>query len=68
MLKEIEVRIASIKFSIFKLMVEGLENINVVEARIHLDKMLVLYFFILVYEMKTRSSQETYSFDRNEYS
>jgi hypothetical protein len=40
MLKGIEVRIPSVNFSRFKLICngEGLEYINVVDARMHLDK------------------------------
>jgi hypothetical protein len=48
-------------------MVEGIEHVNVDDAIMHLDKMLVAYFVMIGYGIITRSSQETYSFYNNEY-
>jgi hypothetical protein len=41
-------------------MAKCLEYINV-DAIMHLDKMLVVYFVLIGYEIITKSSQETYS-------
>ena len=40
-------------------MAEGLEHVNVVDARMHWDKMLVAYCVMIGYGVITRSSNET---------
>jgi hypothetical protein len=48
-------------------MAKGLEYVSVVDARMHLDKMLVAYYVMIGYGIITRLIQETYSFYNNEY-
>jgi hypothetical protein len=48
-------------------MVEGLECVSVVDARMHLDKMSVSYYVMIGYGIITRLIQETYSLYNNEY-
>jgi hypothetical protein len=48
-------------------MAKGLEYENVVDARMHLDKMLVAYYVMTGYGIITGLIQETYSFYNNEY-
>jgi hypothetical protein len=48
-------------------MAKGLEYINVIDARMHLDTILVEYYVIIGYGTITRLIQETYSFYNNEY-
>jgi hypothetical protein len=40
-------------------MAKGLEYVNVVDARMHLDRLLVIYCVMIDYGIITRSSQET---------
>jgi hypothetical protein len=47
-------------------MAKGLEYVNVVEARMHLDKLLVAYYVMIRYGIIIKSIQETYSFYNNE--
>jgi hypothetical protein len=48
-------------------MAKGLEYVNVVDTRMHLDKMLVAYYVMIGYGIITGLIQETYSFYNNEY-
>ena len=48
-------------------MAKGLEYVNVVDARMHLDKMLVAYYVMIGYGIIIGLIQETYSFYNNEY-
>ena len=69
MLKEIEVRIPSVNFQYLNwyVMVEGLECVSVVDARMHLDKMAVAYYVMIGYGIITKLIQETYSLYNNDY-
>jgi hypothetical protein len=48
-------------------MTKGLEYVSVVDGRMHLDKMLVAYYVMIVYGIITWLIHETYSFYNNEY-
>jgi hypothetical protein len=48
-------------------MVEGLDYVSVVDARMHLDKIPVAYYVMIGYGIITRLIQETYSFYNSEY-
>ena len=48
-------------------MVKGLEYVNGVDDRMHLDKLLVAYCVMTGYEIITMSNQETHSLYSNEY-
>jgi hypothetical protein len=48
-------------------MAEGLECVSVVDARMHLDKMLVSYYVMIGYGIITKLIQETYSLYNDEY-
>jgi hypothetical protein len=48
-------------------MAKGLEYVSVVDARMHLDKILVAYYVMIGYGIITGLIQETYSFYNNEY-
>jgi hypothetical protein len=48
-------------------MAKGLECVSVVDARMHLDKMLVAYYVMIGYGIITRLIHETYSLYNNEY-
>jgi hypothetical protein len=48
-------------------MAKGLEYVNVVDAGMHLDKMLVAYYVMTSYGTITELIHETYSFYNNEY-
>ena len=48
-------------------MAKGLEYVNVVDARMHLDKMLVAHCVVIGYGIITKSSQETYFGYNNKY-
>jgi hypothetical protein len=47
-------------------MAKGLEYVNVVEAIMHLDKLLVAYYVMIGYGIIIELIQETYSFHNNE--
>ena len=68
MLKGIEVRIPSVNFQYLNwyVMAKGLEYVNVFDARMHLDKMLVAYYVMIGYGIIIGFIQETYSYN-NEY-
>ena len=68
MLKGIEVRIPSINFQYLNqyVMAKGLENANVLDSRMYLDKMLVAYYAMIGYGIINGLIQETYSYN-NEY-
>ena len=59
MLKGIEVRIPLVNFKYLNwhVIVEGLECVTVVDARMNLDKMSVSYYAMCGYWIITRSSQ-----------
>ena len=63
MLKGIEVRISPVNFQHLNqyVMAKGLEYVNFVDARMHLDKMFVAYYVMIGYGIITRLIQETYS-------
>ena len=69
MLKGIEVRIPLVNFQYLNwyVMAKGLEYVNVVDTRMHLDKMLVAYCIVIGYGIITGLIHETYSFYNNEY-
>jgi hypothetical protein len=48
-------------------MVEGLEYVSVVDARMHLDKISVAYYVMIGYGIIIGLIQETYSLYNNEY-
>ena len=69
MLKGIEVRTPSVNFQYLNwyVMAKGLKYVNVVDARMHLDKMLVAYYVMIGYGIITGLIQEKSSFCNNEY-
>jgi hypothetical protein len=48
-------------------MAKGLEYVVVIDARMHLDRLSVVYCVMIGYGIITRLIQETYSFYNNEY-
>ena len=69
MLKGIEVRIPPINFQYLNwyVMTKGLEYVSVVDARMHLRKILVSYYVMICYGIISGFIRETYSFYNNEY-
>jgi hypothetical protein len=47
-------------------MVEGLECVSVVDARMHLDKVSIAFYAMIGYGIITKLIQETYSLYNNE--
>ena len=48
-------------------MAKSIEYVNFIDARMHLDKMLVAYYVMIGYGIITELIQKAYSFYNNEY-